>query len=106
MFGPPFLAPSSCEMSSADPEQGCSVTLEAAGEVCHSSPRPRRPYTLSRLRAGHRLEISSSILNLSPSPKKTHHRRTEEMLQVYQHKKLALENIRVEEGCVDLDPLS
>jgi len=28
------------------------------------------------------------------------------MLQVQQHKKLALEKIRVEEGCVDLDPLS
>ena len=26
------------------------------------------------------------------------------MLQVKQHKKLALENIRVGEGCVDLDP--
>ena len=29
-----------------------------------------------------------------------------EMIQVQQHKKLAPEKIRVEEGCVDLDPLS
>jgi len=30
-------------VSSADPQQGCSVTVEAAEEVCHSSHRPRWP---------------------------------------------------------------
>ncbi len=70
MFGPPFLGPSSSEVSSADPKEGCSVTLEAAGEVYRSNPRLQRPSIRSRLRAGHRLETPSSILNLSPSPMK------------------------------------
>ena len=68
MFRPPFLGPSSCEVSSVDHKKGCSVTLKAAGGVCRSSPRPQRPSHQSHLRAGHRLDVSSSILNLPPSP--------------------------------------
>lgn len=68
MFGPPFLGPSSCEVSSAVPKKGCSVALEAAERVCRSSPRPQRPSHQSRQRAGYRLEASSPILNLPPSP--------------------------------------
>jgi len=39
-FGPPFLGPSSCEASSADPEEGCSVALEAAEESAVPVPDP------------------------------------------------------------------
>jgi len=67
-FGPPFLGPSLCEVSSAVPEKGCSVALEAAERVCRFSPRPRRPSYQGRQRAGYRLEASSAILNLPPSP--------------------------------------
>jgi len=38
MFGPLFLGPSSCEVSSADPKKGCSVALEAFERVCCSVP--------------------------------------------------------------------
>jgi len=66
MFGPPFLGPSYCEVSSAVPEKGCSVALEAADRVCRSSPRPPRPSHQGRQRSGYRLEAGQS--HLEPAP--------------------------------------
>ena len=67
MFGPPFLGPSSMEVSSVDPNKGCSVSLVAAEEGCCSIPITLRPFDQCLLHAEHELEGASSIRSLTPS---------------------------------------
>ena len=50
-----------------DPKKGCSVTLVAAEEGCHSIPITQRPSDQGRQRAEHELEAASSIRSLPPS---------------------------------------
>jgi len=64
MFRPPFLGPSSCEVSSVDPEKGCSVALEAAEEVCCPDPRLQRPSDQSR----HACRPQTGDSQLHPEP--------------------------------------
>ena len=62
-----FKAPPPLKVSSVDPKKGCSVTLVAAEEGCHSILITQRPSDQSRLRAKHELEAASSSRSLPPS---------------------------------------
>ena len=58
MFGTPFLVLSSCYGGEqCDPEKGCSVTQGAAESRSCLGSSGRRPYGLSRLCAGLRLQL-------------------------------------------------
>ena len=78
-----FQAHPPLEVSSVDPKNGYSVTLEAVEEECSSISITQRPSDQGRLHEGHYLEYACSLgsmplSSIAPSPKGFEHKIREE----------------------------